>query len=45
MVDRLAQYANTHYVNDLNTNTSMLEDADKEMIKYAINKEWDKPKI
>jgi hypothetical protein len=45
MVDRLAQYANTHYVNDLNTNTSMLDEADKEMIKYAINKEWTNPKF
>jgi len=45
MVDRLAEYANTHYINDLVTNTSMLGEQDKETIKFALNKEWTNPKF
>lgn len=45
MVDRLAQYANTHYLNTLNTDTSDLTEEDKETILFAINKEWTNPKF
>jgi hypothetical protein len=45
MVDRLAQYANTDYINDLETNTTMLSDSECDLIKLAINKEWTNPKF
>jgi hypothetical protein len=45
MVDRLAQFANTHYINDLRTNTDSLSDEDQQTVLFAINKEWTNPKF
>lgn len=45
MVDRLAQYANSEYINDLATNTSMITDEERDTIKFALNKEWTNPKF
>jgi hypothetical protein len=43
--DRLAQYQKGHqWFSELITNTSMLSDEDRNVVKYSLNKEWANPK-
>ena len=44
MTDRLIQYSSDRYQSTIESDTSMLEDKDKELILKAMNKEWTNPK-
>ncbi len=44
MTDRLIQYSSERYQSTIESDTSMLEDKDKELILKAMNKEWTNPK-
>lgn len=45
MVDRLIQYHSDRYISEINSDTSMLNDRERDIIKTAMNKEWTNPKF
>jgi len=46
MTDRLVQYTQTNlqHVSNLNSNITMLDKKDADLVQYALNKEWTNPK-
>lgn len=46
MTDRLVQYTQTRlqHVSSLNSNVTMLDKKDADLVQYALNKEWTNPK-
>ena len=44
MTDRLIQYSSDRYQSKIESDTSMLEERDKDIILKAMNKEWTNPK-
>lgn len=45
MADRRIQYHSSRYNSEINTDVSMLDEKDQELIKLALNKEWTNPKF
>lgn len=45
MTDRLVQYHSDRYNSEINSDVSMLNDREKELIKLSLNKEWTNPKF
>jgi len=45
MVDRLIQYHSDRYVSEINSDVSMLNESERDIIKTAMNKEWTNPKF
>lgn len=45
MIDRIVQYHSDRYNSEINSDVSMLEERDKELIKLSMNKEWTNPKF
>ena len=45
MTDRVIQYHSDRYHSEINTDVSMLPEADRALIKFAMNKEWTNPRF